>query len=65
MIQVWKEISDDKVMVMGKVSFFGWSRRASWKRCPLGRDLKKEEELTGDKVDKQTQNVGSLLHPLL
>ena len=32
---------------------------------PLGRDLKKEEELTGDKVDKQTQNVGSLLHPLL
>lgn len=46
MVQVRKELSDDKVTV----SFLDWSGRASWGRCPL----KNKEELTGDKEDEQT-----------
>lgn len=39
-----------KVTVMGQVSFLGWSRKASCRRCPLSRGLKEEEEMTGDKT---------------
>lgn len=57
MIQVRKELSNDKVTV----SFLGWSGRASWRRYPL----KKEEELTGDKEDEQIHEVGARPYHLL
>lgn len=51
---------NNKVTVMSKVSFLGWSRKASWRRCPLSRGLKKEQELTGDKEDEQPHEIGAL-----